>query len=1582
MRNLNKLPINYLSASDDVVVNIGELNSFAKYIKITKANLILHISSTGNNSIRFDYGNPSIWENVEQINFNSGNETSYDIDVTDELQDSLDKDLSSFILHLNYLTEKTNEQYVVVSTASSVMEIDYISKDEFKKNGQYESFDLGNAGSAKIDLSIGTLNINKNLANFNDNGLSTDISLNYSNLSGTEQRKVIINGSEITLPDVKCGNGNYLNLNQYIIKSKNNNLNDFMYIDENGKQHILDKRYYYNNNYTKSYVAEENLNIGVDGSVYAIINNQRYDNLTCEYQDELGFQLIEDISNYQNFKQFAESDEYIKLIAEKDSIDHYISNLNNNLITYKEQLINTLIAKKYFESRFSNKEFALSIKALDWQSVDISTLTGLFTPSELELIDDFNLINDMRALTDSIDAICNAGEDNQSYTPITKVLFETKDIGSYTAQIKSLTDTINHIKYELEEYNARKLTIESRILQLKLIRPVYYLIAGQKVYGFAESFDYSLAEFEQINYRIYRLVLISDSYENYININYDSLGSSLIKTVTNSQNQTLSFEYKNDRLTKLSNDAEQILLTYNNSNLSFMNIGNTNQAENEMFPNNQYEHNESYVNIYDSSNKLVAAVSANGLGYKFYYLNNKIIKVQKLSLFDKIVNNKVLLKTKLNLLNVSDANALNFIDTYLLDEKVEFAYYDYKSTFVTYNSKKTYTYLFDKYGNITTKYLNNLDVVTGEFSADVESYEYNNGNISNSATINKSAHNFLTQTFPGTPTVQESEYYLGDNIYCGDNVYLTSFEQYSAIHEVSGSACIELTQSEIDDLLASNHKYFVISGWAKANSASIESHNDSRYGRKFQYKVNIKGIREYTDSQGVVINESFESTESRDFDWMNTQWQYCSVGFSLRKIKSISSIKIYFEYVNNTGTALITNPKLQIGKYTEQQYIENLLRVLVNFEDRYKLTRYYYNDDKLLIAKATGFIDINNINHLVKNIYDYNDKNSLIKETIINTRYDSASDEYFVDSKKVIEYKYNDKGTLISTKFYNDADPTSCYYSENQYDEKGNETTTINELGREVDSSSVVDGYGSSDKLLHASSAVTDGLDNRNMFVYDRDVLTEIEHNDFSIKYDYDNKLRPTSIKIENETYCEYSYDDNSTEITLQNNDTITIDYDDDGNILNKKYNNSTIKSNIYNSNGDILCSNDYVNVTASNDPTVKNSEKTTYEYDENGKLTNKVIEAQVNNQTTEKLRINNNYNDNGQVSTTTLSFGNENQSYSYTYKDNSLEDVINSVSISSSNSNVLTQNISYDLLDRPKQVDTIVGQKKFTKRYSYLKNGDHTSNLISAEWFGLEGVNRGVIHYTYDANGNITKIKNNGDFVVGYEYDKLSRIVRENNKKENFTKTFEYDAGGNILEVRKYYFTISSLDDESPIEVKRYLYRTEGWRDQLMGYTVKTIDYGTSQETFDDYTIGGYDQLGNPTTYKGNSMVWTRGRCLTSYNGNNFEYNADGIRTKKNNTTYVLNGTEILSQTDGTDTLVFRYGVNGLVGFKLNGTEYVYQKNIFGDIIGIFDTNQNLITKYTYDAWGNCQISVDNTQQSAYNIAVKNPIPLSWILL
>ena len=107
-----------------------------------------------------------------------------------------------------------------------------------------------------------------------------------------------------------------------------------------------------------------------------------------------------------------------------------------------------------------------------------------------------------------------------------------------------------------------------------------------------------------------------------------------------------------------------------------------------------------------------------------------------------------------------------------------------------------------------------------------------------------------------------------------------------------------------------------------------------------------------------------------------------------------------------------------------------------------------------------------------------------------------------------------------------------------------------------------------------------------------------------------------------------------------------------------------------------------------------------------------------------------------------------------------------------------------------------------------------------------------------------------------------------------------------------------------------------------------------------------------------GNTLTWKMGRQLASFGNISYAYNEDGIRTSKTSngvtTKFYLDGTNIIEQTEGTTTLYFFYdSVGEIVGFKYNSNNYLYVKNSMGDIVGIADAAGNLITSYTYDAWG-----------------------------
>ena len=261
--------------------------------------------------------------------------------------------------------------------------------------------------------------------------------------------------------------------------------------------------------------------------------------------------------------------------------------------------------------------------------------------------------------------------------------------------------------------------------------------------------------------------------------------------------------------------------------------------------------------------------------------------------------------------------------------------------------------------------------------------------------------------------------------------------------------------------------------------------------------------------------------------------------------------------------------------------------------------------------------------------------------------------------------------------------------------------------------------------------------------------------------------------------------------------------------------------------------------------------------------------------------------------------------------------------------------------------------------------------------------------YYFYDANGNITEIKDYLEqTLLRYKYDDLGQLIREDNKALNKTFVYEYDDAGNLI--NRYECTFTTSDTLPTMSNTHWFEYTDSrWGDLMTG------ESGNSTFSL------SYDKLGNLTErhYSSGDLgeyykyTW-QGRQLTSasfyteeyatgekdvYFLAEYTYNSNGIRTSKTvdgvRHDYILNGSQILGETwtvNGVEyLLVYVYDANGSpVGLKYRtsnfseGVYYVYffEKNLFGDIIAIYDDSSNLIGKYTYDAWGNVTVSGTNS--------------------
>ena len=171
---------------------------------------------------------------------------------------------------------------------------------------------------------------------------------------------------------------------------------------------------------------------------------------------------------------------------------------------------------------------------------------------------------------------------------------------------------------------------------------------------------------------------------------------------------------------------------------------------------------------------------------------------------------------------------------------------------------------------------------------------------------------------------------------------------------------------------------------------------------------------------------------------------------------------------------------------------------------------------------------------------------------------------------------------------------------------------------------------------------------------------------------------------------------------------------------------------------------------------------------------------------------------------------------------------------------------------------------------------------------------------------------------------------------------------------------------------------------------------------------------MGCPTTVNGYTATWTRGKLskltsgsrLTGTQTYDYTYNAFGQRIGTNYT-YVagtssssaviigmLTGynltfcydqsgrliceskiSQYYGEGSGTEKKVYLYDETGIIGMVYTSesgttTTYYFQRNLLGDVVGIYNTSGTKVGGYAYDAWGNCTITLNSD-----GIAIRNPI-------
>ena len=269
----------------------------------------------------------------------------------------------------------------------------------------------------------------------------------------------------------------------------------------------------------------------------------------------------------------------------------------------------------------------------------------------------------------------------------------------------------------------------------------------------------------------------------------------------------------------------------------------------------------------------------------------------------------------------------------------------------------------------------------------------------------------------------------------------------------------------------------------------------------------------------------------------------------------------------------------------------------------------------------------------------------------------------------------------------------------------------------------------------------------------------------------------------------------------------------------------------------------------------------------------------------------------------------------------------------------------------------------KHTTVFQYMKapDGGETGRVASIK----NGSD--AISYGYDKRGYVTSATN-GSTAWKYHYDASGQLIREENPVQQKTFVYQYDEGGNLLEVKSYTMTDSAEPEGSGTVEKTFTYGST-WKDQLAAVT---MDGKTRTFT--------YDAKGNMLSDGKYTYSWTKGNLLEKVTGDGLEaaytYDASGIRTSKkvNGTTteYLTAGGSVLGEKKNGVWQYYLYDGDGqLSAISYKGSDYYYIRDNLRTITGLVDANGVAVVNYRYDSWGRM---LDITGSMAESLGKDNP--------
>ena len=515
-------------------------------------------------------------------------------------------------------------------------------------------------------------------------------------------------------------------------------------------------------------------------------------------------------------------------------------------------------------------------------------------------------------------------------------------------------------------------------------------------------------------------------------------------------------------------------------------------------------------------------------------------------------------------------------------------------------------------------------------------------------------------------------------------------------------------------------------------------------------------------------------------------------------------------------------------------------------------------------------------------------------------------------------------------------------YLVSKVDEAGNTTAYTNDTNGNV--TQITDANGNSTSYsydVHKNLlSVTNGNSSNTYTYNDYNELSKITHNGFDYNYTYDNFGSLESVKVGSQALITYTFDSNGniSKATYGNGDYLDYTYDNYARVTQIKLNSTTtLAAYTYNKKGLITKFVDG-----------KSGETSEYCYDCNGNTLYKYLISsdgellRVTDGDTEKTSVN------GSMRNITNGTDSDGNSY-----------------VQNGNAKIT---IDTDDFGRTTKVSTKVGDtSKFSVNYTYKNVGDthQTTNNVEEMTYKLGDDSQLVKYkYSYDANGNITRIEADGELIAKYQYDSLNQLKTAWDYQQFLKFYYNYDNSGNIIS-STYQMLKSGYEDyvTGNPHSNAYYYNNSDWGDQLTKFNTSNITY---------------DNIGNPLSYRdGITMSWS-GRELQSITKDNdtcsFTYNLNRLRTKKNsngtNTFYYYDDSNnLIGLKKGNTTVLFYYDSNGQAySMSVGDNTYFFVKNLQGDITKIIDENGDVKATYAYDAWGKILSETEDSTLEGFN--------------